>query len=39
MSLLNEGATVNIYDPKVPEYQILEDIRYCCSDIEYKRRC
>jgi len=27
MSLLNEGAIVKIYDPKVPEKQIIADIR------------
>jgi len=36
MSLLNEGAVVKIYDPKVPKNQILEDIRYCCSETEFE---
>lgn len=38
MSLLNEGAIINIYDPKVPENQIFEDIRYSCSDIEFESK-
>ncbi|OUM59289.1 hypothetical protein PIROE2DRAFT_21261 [Piromyces sp. E2] len=38
MALLDEGAEVHIYDPKVPKHQILEDVRYCCSsESEYKR--
>jgi len=28
-SLLKEGAKVYIYDPQVPEQQIIEDIKYC----------
>jgi len=36
MSLLKEGATVSIYDPKVPKNQILEDIKYISTENEFE---
>lgn len=38
MSLLQEGAVVKIYDPKVTKEQIYSDIRENCEPHEYESK-